>query len=512
MRFLLIVIFLTSFRVTAQINSGFTVEWVTDLSNLFEIQGNKELIKVHYLQGDSLLLHYQNKRSGHSDTRDHFFRWFDGKNGEKLSNTSDLTIGDDFARDSWVDSDGNIYAIGNSQCFNNNHTNNGPEYLDFALLKYSKTGDLIWRKCYGSSADDGNFGISRIFPSGENEILVFAHISGQDGDASRHYGEDDIWVMKFNTDGELLFETNIGGSGTERVLEVVDKNNGSFYLITSTYSKDEDLAFLSDKTNQENYVVFQVNASGEILSHNFLFSPDSILGAFLTSAQLTAENDLSLTFGITDSVYTYSYPLVYVVSENGNKLSKRPYSYTELHVIEGQINNLGNGFSLYYGFNRSDYLDNNLGGSFSDVNETWLSLVDTNDDNIVWETRLPDSLAICCSGNYTNYLGARSLVSSPNENGVIYGAFDGSLFKLTPNTSTSISAEHLKEHQLAIYPNPNNTGILNTNLKADYSIIDLQGRLIKTFQQSTGLDVSEVQSGTYVLRHEGGATARVVIE
>lgn len=497
-----------SLGIFGQFEEGIQIDWSSDVELT---NGSKTIVGVHEVDRDTLLLIYQKKVSGHSDSRDHLLRWVNANTGELIRKREyDIYIpGDQFPRHSLIDKEGNIIIVGESQCSNATHTNDPGRY-DFYITKYSPSGNLLWYKCYGTSANDAM--AINVFETVNNQYLAFTHIHRNDGDVSDHKGESDIWMLWIDgSDGTLRKEKTIGGSKDDFVEHIIKKPNDSYSLIVKTKSKDNDFAFLLNKQAEESYVETSINLDGETLSSNYLYGKDSLYffrvvnygwSEFLSDgifcSLITQEED-SIQFSNINQVTDTEQPIFSSFNGNYYHSLRQFFEKDDKMLIFGDYDNVD--------------FTSTFGEDFWNENPTWVSLYDLRLGKVLWETRLPDEI-VDRYGNQSlgSHVYQIKWLQSRYNSDVIYGSWGHRSFKLTPNKSTSISAEHLKEHQLAIYPNPNNTGILNTNLKADYSIIDLQGRLIKTFQQSTVLDVSEVQSGTYILRHEDGTTARVVIE
>ncbi len=77
--------------------------------------------------------------------------------------------------------------------------------LDFWLVRTNKNGDSLWSKSYGSSGNDFGQSIKSMYDNGFIQ-------TGYTTDA---FGNQDLWVVKTNEIGEIIFTKKYGGPGSE---------------------------------------------------------------------------------------------------------------------------------------------------------------------------------------------------------------------------------------------------------------------------------------------------------
>lgn len=61
----------------------------------------------------------------------------------------------------------------------------------------------------------------------------------------------------------------------------------------------------------------------------------------------------------------------------------------------------------------------------------------------------------------------------------------------------------------SIYPNPSN-GIFNTTYEGNYNVYNLDGKLVKTIQAHTVIDLSDQPNGIYIIKNEEGVALRAL--
>ena len=78
--------------------------------------------------------------------------------------------------------------------------------------------------------------------------------------------------------------------------------------------------------------------------------------------------------------------------------------------------------------------------------------------------------------------------------------------------NTSVAKIDIKTNRLRVYPNPNNTGILNFSKTISFEIFDYTGKLIKTETKVNELNVSDLPKGIYLLKTFEGETTKFIIQ
>jgi hypothetical protein len=86
---------------------------------------------------------------------------------------------------------------------------------DIWVWKTDGWGNLEWQKCLGGSLDEGR---GEITDAGNDEYIINAYTDSNDGDVSGNHsnpGYPDIWIVKIDIEGELLWQQCFGSSGSE---------------------------------------------------------------------------------------------------------------------------------------------------------------------------------------------------------------------------------------------------------------------------------------------------------
>lgn len=133
--------------------------------------------------------------------------------------------------------DGNFIIAGDTRSSDNDISNNNGA-ADLWLIKISPNGDLIWEKTIGGSS----FDVSRsIVVTDDNGFLLAGSSRSSDGDVSENKGQNDAWIVKVDNNGNLLWETTVGGSNIDFAYGVVQLVNKSIIAVGDSTSNDGDI-------------------------------------------------------------------------------------------------------------------------------------------------------------------------------------------------------------------------------------------------------------------------------
>lgn len=148
------------------------------------------------------------------------------------------------------------YTESNSGIVSGNHGKK-----DYWVLKLTKTGAVTFSKCFGGSDDDIAKDVVQTLDGG---YIVVGQTSSNSfsGDVSLNNGYDDIWIIKLNSAGSLMWQKSYGGSNYDRVNNIKAANSDNF-IVTGT-SSNSNLVFNSNKGYFDAWF-FKINNTGNIL-------------------------------------------------------------------------------------------------------------------------------------------------------------------------------------------------------------------------------------------------------
>jgi hypothetical protein len=130
-----------------------------------------------------------------------------------------------------------------------------PAY-DMWVIKLNSSGVIIWQKCFGGNSDEISGSVQETTDGG---FIVGGKTYSNNGDVSGNHGLSDIWVAKLNASGVLQWQNCFGGSGDESVCSIQQTSDGSYILTGDTNSNDGDV--LGNHGSKDIWVA-KLNASG----------------------------------------------------------------------------------------------------------------------------------------------------------------------------------------------------------------------------------------------------------
>ncbi|CDP53008.1 hypothetical protein [Devosia sp. DBB001] len=132
------------------------------------------------------------------------------------------TLGGASADQGWsvaVGPDGAAYVAGSTQSA-------GAGNKDLLLIKYSSSGDLIWKKTLGGTSGDGAASIA----AGADGSLYVA------GSTQSINGYDDVLLAKYSSSGELSWKKALVGTSYDYGMAIAEAADGSVYVSGATQS------------------------------------------------------------------------------------------------------------------------------------------------------------------------------------------------------------------------------------------------------------------------------------
>ena len=130
--------------------------------------------------------------------------------------------------------DGNYVLVGNTFSTDTQVTKNNGE-SDIWLIKINDAGELIWQHSYGGSGFDAAHSVSLTSNGG---FIISGNSKSSDKDATVNQGENDFWMLLTDEDGQILREFSIGGTDLDFAYDAVEAADGSIILVGETASSN----------------------------------------------------------------------------------------------------------------------------------------------------------------------------------------------------------------------------------------------------------------------------------
>ena len=130
---------------------------------------------------------------------------------------------------------------------------------DFWVIKINPDGDLVWERSFGGSGIEIS---ESIVNTRDNGYLVVGKTNSTDGDVSSNKGNSDVWIVKINDSGKMAWEKTFGGTDFEGAESIIASNNGGYIITGNSRSRDNQL---SENFGENDIWIMKINEEGSML-------------------------------------------------------------------------------------------------------------------------------------------------------------------------------------------------------------------------------------------------------
>lgn len=144
---------------------------------------------------------------------------------------------------------------------------------DIWAVKIDKNGKMVWEKSYGGSSIEEGFDVIR---TKENTYIIVGKTNSDDKDVKENFGRFDIWMIEIDQNGKLLQQKSIGGSGFETPSSISPSSDGGFWISGFTSSQDGDVK-QANKGENDAWLI-KTDRNGKIVWQNTYGGSDNDFG------------------------------------------------------------------------------------------------------------------------------------------------------------------------------------------------------------------------------------------
>ena len=138
--------------------------------------------------------------------------------------------------------DGGYVIVGNTSSNDGDVTGlhgEGDSYPDIWVVKINGIGEIQWQKCLGGSGDDRAYSIEQ---SSQGGYIIGGESNSTDGDISGNKGGWDYWVIKIDANGNIIWEKSYGGTDTENIRNVKMTSDAGYIISGRSNSNNLDVS------------------------------------------------------------------------------------------------------------------------------------------------------------------------------------------------------------------------------------------------------------------------------
>lgn len=376
-------------------------------------------------------------------------------------------------------------------------------FSDCLVIKLDELGSIQWSKTYGGSGFDSALDLVQTNDGG---YVIAANSGSSDGQVTQNMGDSDIWIVKLDVLGALVWEKSIGGSANDLITNINKTSDDGYLLVGHTFSNDGDVfenqgscdAWIL-KLNSAGAIEWQKTYGGSEVDYLYDIKQTQE-GGYLTCGQTeSADGNLSTNYGASDA-------WIMKLSSVGEIEWSKTYGGSSDDSFT-MITTTQDGKYVFGGSTYSNDFDVTTNNGGSDV---WLLKI-LDDGDVEWNKTYGGSLNDGANGLkqtidggsvFVGYTYSTDLDVSQNS-----GIHDMWLVKLSPHSLTNETYEH---EGLNVFPNPT-TNLLNLQTADNFiidtiKVTDMAGKIIllqtenisqiKTQDLSQGIYFIEVSSNS----------------
>ena len=217
----------------------------------------------------------------------------------------------DYANDIIETADESGYVfVGETKSNDGDITGNHGGYDLWVVKLDEATGNIVWKKTYGGSADElPTMSANSIIQTGDGGFMLAGGTGSTDGDVTSNKGGNDAWIIKLNSSGDMVWQKTYGGSLNEAANSIIPIAGGNYLVSAITNSLDGDLSGQVHYGGSDCWL-FKIDVNGDLIwqktyggSQNegadaVLATPD---GNYVFSSVTTSNNgDVSGNHGSSD--------------------------------------------------------------------------------------------------------------------------------------------------------------------------------------------------------------------
>ena len=429
-----------------------------------------------------------------------------------------------------TDASGNVFitghfysptiTVGTITLTNTNQTSDSTS--DIFIVKYDASGNVLWAKSEGSGSNES--GQSVCTDASGNVFITgsFYSVNLYIGTTWLYLSEfdryNDIFIVKYDTSGNVLWAKSAGGFGYDEGYAVCTDSTGNLF-VTGTNSFTDIFIVKYDTSGN---ILWAKSAGGTGNNRGRSVCTDASGNVIITGVFSSPTIAFGTTM-LTNTNNTFDFFIV-KYDTSGNVLWAKSAGGTGNDVSNGVCTNAsGNVFITGYfdsptiSFGTTTLIS---GNSIADI---FIVKYDTS-GNVLW--------AKSAGGNGSDVSSGVSIDASGNV--IITGGFGSPTISfgtaMLTNANNTVNSMDIfiaklggitgvidiKNSNIKIYPNPTNNIIniegLTKNENNTIQIFDLQGKLVitKTINEKGTIDLSELNKGVYVIKI--GEVAQMIVK
>jgi len=220
------------------------------------------------------------------------------------------------------------------------------EYWDLWVTKLDRCGTIQWQKTWGGSGYESARDILQLNDGG---YFILGETNSTDGNVCAGFGgTKDMWLLRLDDNGNLLWQKRYGGNGLDIGNRIAQLPDGNFLVTMSTSSNDGNISGNHGTGGYTDAAVLKIDGNGNILfSKCFGGSKnEELLDFVIINNKIYLGGYANSTDGdIPPSQLNYDVWLL-AIDMNGNKIFSKVYGGSQNDVAYSMTTGIDGSLTL----------------------------------------------------------------------------------------------------------------------------------------------------------------------
>ncbi len=168
---------------------------------------------------------------------------------------------------------------------------------DYWVIKLNSVGNIQWQHSYGGTGEDD---ATSIIETTNNNYFVVGYSESNDGDVTGNHGSYDIWVIKIDSIGNLLWQKCFGDNTWDIAMEVNQTNDDGLIIAGYSQSLNGDNDYLILKTDSLGNLIWQKILGGTYFDEAFSIEQTQDGSYIVGGSSQSNDGDVSYNQGAYD--------------------------------------------------------------------------------------------------------------------------------------------------------------------------------------------------------------------
>ncbi len=175
---------------------------------------------------------------------------------------------------------------------------------DMWVVKLTQSGNLLWKKCFGGTRDDG---ARWMIPAADGSYIITGYSGSDNMDCTYNHGNFDYWVVNISPQGDLLWQKSLGGTEYEYSYHIAPDLDGNYLMAGYTFSSDGDVTgaqgscdYWITKIDTTGNLLWQKTFGGSLFDECRVILPKTNGNYLLAGFTHSNDGDVTINYGTKD--------------------------------------------------------------------------------------------------------------------------------------------------------------------------------------------------------------------